>query len=113
MWNLIILDEFNAWVLSLPAHIQTAIAARLALLRQQGPQLGRPYADTLKGSKVPNLKELRVPVAGEPYRVLFAFDPRRNAVILLGGNKAGDKRWYETAIPIAEARFQRHLDTLN
>jgi hypothetical protein len=64
-------------------------------------------------SRHSELKELRVEVAGEPYRVLFAFDPERSAVILLGGCKRGDKRWYERMIPIAEARFQRHLQTLN
>jgi hypothetical protein len=78
----------------------------------EGPLLGRPYVDTLKGSKYPNLKELRVQYKGEPWRILFAFDPIRQAIVLVGGNKTGDKRWYEKNIPIAETRFTEHLKTL-
>ena len=82
-----------------------AILAHLKALAVEGPQLGRPYCDTLKGSKVANLKELRVQVDGDPFRVLFAFDIERAAVLLVGGNKAGDKRWYDINIPIAEKLF--------
>jgi hypothetical protein len=82
------------------------------LLKQEGPLLGRPYVDTIQGSQYPNLKELRVQHAGEPWRILFAFDPIRQAIVLVGGNKTGDKRWYKKNIPIAEQRFAKHLETL-
>ena len=67
--------------------------------------MGRPYADTIKGSTFTNMKELRVQHDGNPYRILFVFDPQRQAVLLVGGNKGGDKRWYEKNIPIAERRL--------
>lgn len=88
------------------------ILAYAALLRTNGPQLGRPYADTVNGSEYKNMKELRVQIDGNPWRVLFAFDPRRCAILLVGGNKGGDKRWYKTHIPIADQRFKRHLERL-
>lgn len=92
--------------------MQDAIAAHVRLLEEVGPHLGRPYADTLHGSTIANLKELRVQHRGRPYRILYAFDPKRAALILLGGRKAGDKRWYRRAIPRAEEIFARHLEDL-
>lgn len=77
-----------------------------------GPSLGRPHVDGVKGSGFGNMKELRVQVAGKPWRILFAFDPIRGAVLLLGGDKTGDARWYKVHVPIADARFRRHLDSL-
>lgn len=79
------------------------------MLVEYGPILGRPHADTLRGSTVANLKELRVQHAGRPYRILFAFDPRRNAYLILGGDKTGDANWYNEAIRRAEAIYERHL----
>ena len=81
-------------------------------MKLEGPLLGRPYVDTLKGSQYPNLKELRVQHRGEPWRIFFAFDPLRQAIVLVGGNKTGDKRWYEKNMPIAENRFAQHLAEL-
>jgi hypothetical protein len=102
-------DEFDRWWATCDSALQDTIAAYVGLLEAVGPQLGRPYADTLRGSSVKNLKELRVQHRGQPYRVLYAFDPRREAVLLLGGTKAGDGRWYADAIPRAEAIYARHL----
>lgn len=79
------------------------------LLEVNGPNLGRPQVDTLKGSKIPNLKELRVQHGGRPIRILFVFDPRRVGYLILGGDKSGDNRWYETFIPRAETIYQQHL----
>ena len=78
-----------------------------------GPHLRRPYADTLGETRLSNLKELRVQHRGEPYRILFAFDPKREALLLVGGSKAGDKRWYRKMIPVAEAIFEDHLAALD
>ena len=80
------------------------------MLKEYGPLLGRPSADTLKGSKLPNLKELRLSYRGAPIRILFAFDPKKQGVIILAGDKSGDKRWYTTNIPIAEERYAKHLE---
>jgi hypothetical protein len=79
---------------------------------EHGPNLRRPYADTLKGSKISNLKELRVQHKGDHYRILFAFDPKREALLLVGGDKTGDKRWYDKMIPLAEKIFAKHLEML-
>ena len=79
------------------------------MLQEYGPALGRPYVDTLKGSKHTNLKELRVQHRGQPYRILFAFDPRRNAYLILGGNKTGDDDWYADAMRRAEEIYAIHL----
>lgn len=105
-------EPFEAWWLSLDRDLRKVVAAHIGLLREYGPRLGRPYADTLKGSKVGNLKELRIPYKGQPYRVLYAFDPNREALLLLGGNKAGDKRWYQKMIPLAERIYMQHLQQL-
>lgn len=104
-WNIENTASFETWFEAQDEDVRVAILAHLTALAAEGPQLGRPYCDTLKGSKVANLKELRVQVGGDPFRVLFAFDIERAAVLLVGGNKAGDKRWYDINIPIAEKLF--------
>jgi hypothetical protein len=111
-WTIIFHPAFSNWLYEQAEDVQDSILVGLGLLKQEGPLLGRPYVDTLNGSQYPNLKELRVQHAGEPWRILFAFDPIRQAVVLVGGNKTGDKRWYEKNIPVAERRFTEHLETL-
>ena len=98
-------DVFELWFEAQSEEARVAILSHIQALEQEGPQLGRPYCDTLRESKVANLKELRIQVSGDPYRVLFAFDSERSAVLLVGGNKGGDKRWYVVHIPIAEKLF--------
>jgi hypothetical protein len=111
-WIIIFHPAFRDWLYEQEEDVQDSILAGLGLLKQEGPLLGRPYVDTIHGSQYPNLKELRVQHAGEPWRILFAFDPIRQAIVLVGGNKTGDKRWYKKNIPIAEQRFAKHLETL-
>jgi hypothetical protein len=96
----------------LDAEVRNAILAHAALLGQRGPLLGRPYVDTLEGSAFPNMKELRLEFRGDPWQILFAFDSKPAAVLLVGGNKKGDRRWYKSQIPIADERFKRHLKRL-
>ena len=91
---------------------RAGIATPIEMLERYGPELGRPYVDTLKGSKFPNLKELRVQHRRRPYRILFAFDPRRNAYLILGGDKTGNRNWYVDAIPRAEAIYTQHLSEI-
>jgi hypothetical protein len=86
-----------------------SVAEGVDMLEEYGPALGRPYADTLRGSRYPNMKELRVQHQGKPYRILFAFDPRRNAYLILGGDKTGGANWYVDAIRRAEAIYALHL----
>ena len=105
-------EAFRDWLYEQEEDVQDSIFAGIGLLKQEGPLLGRPYVDTLKGSQYPNLKELQVQHSGEPWRILFAFDTVRQAVVLVGGNKTGDARWYKKNIPIAERRFSEHLETL-
>ena len=87
------------------------MAGHIGLISTFGPNLGRPYADTLKGSTLRNLKELRVQHRGRPLRILFAFTPDRTALLLVGGDKSGQRRWYERAIRRAEAVFRQHIES--
>lgn len=113
MWSVVTVDVFDQWFLSLTAGEQESVLTGIFKLQALGPQLGRPDADSLQGSKkIRNLKELRIQHKGRPYRVLYAFDPLRQAVMLCGGDKTGNKRFYETMIPVAEREFLAHLATL-
>jgi len=107
---LIYLEEFAAWLDAQEKELRIRTVAYLGLLKERGPLLARPYADTLKGSQIANLKELRFQFEKAPIRILFAFDPKQQAVIILAGNKQGDKRWYDVNIPIAEKLFADHLE---
>jgi hypothetical protein len=109
MWEVLYTDEFGTWFESLTEDQQDAVIARVDLLEAQGPALGRPTVDTIAGSRHPNMKELRVSKGGA-IRILFAFDPRRQAVLLVGGDKTGQwQAWYEKAIPLADRLFDDYL----
>ncbi len=108
-WEIEFTNEFEQWWNSLDAAEQEDIAASVMLLRERGPSLGRPNADVVIGSRYPNLKELRTQHAGRPYRTLFAFDPRRVAILLIGGDKTGNDRWYEEFVPLADKIYEQHL----
>ena len=111
-WEVILDDDFKLWLDQQQQGIRKAIYAQAVLLSERGPVLSRPQVDTLKSSKIPHLKELRIQYQGEPWRVLFAFDPTRKAILLVGGCKQGKNRWYDKMIPIAEKRYDRHLKKL-
>ncbi len=111
-WNVSLDDDFYQWLEAQESELKTEIYARASLLETRGPNLGRPYVDQLKGSEYANMKELRIQWKGSPWGVLFAFDTERAAVLLVGGCKRGDKRWYDRNVPIADARFRKHLDSL-
>ncbi len=110
-WSVLLHPEFDPEFDALPEGVQDELLAALKLLRDRGPALGRPTVDTLKGSVHVNMKELRVQYRGQPWRFLFAFDPTRAAVVLAGGDKTGDGRFYDRLIQIADRRFARHLRT--
>jgi len=110
-WVVELADAFEAEFDALPEEVQDAILARAALLEREGPQLGRPHADTLKGSRHANMKELRCHAGGGVWRIAFAFDPDRNAILLAAGDKSGsgERRFYRQLIARADERFDRHL----
>lgn len=103
--------EFGLW----DEALQDAVFSTLGKLRIFGPSLGRPSVDTLKGSDYPNMKELRVDAEGGVWRIAFAFDPKRRAILLTGGNKAGipKDRFYSSLIRIADARYGCHLKNID
>jgi hypothetical protein len=112
MWEVEYTDEFGQWWESLAAEDQIAMDVGVRLLEQLGPQLSRPYVDSVKGSRHSNLKELRIQSKGRPLRTFFAFDPRRAAILLIGGDKTGDGRFYEQMIPQADNLYDEHLAEL-
>lgn len=111
-WEVEYTDEFGDWWSGLTEGEQDSVAAEVLLLEQMGPHLGFPHSSGISGAKHSHMRELRVQHKGEPYRVLYAFDPRRMALLLVGGKKTGDDRWYETFIPMADRLYDEHLKTL-
>lgn len=110
-WEVILHGEFEPEFDALPECVQDELLAHARLLQQFGPQLGRPRADTLNGSRHANMKELRFDAAGGIWRVAFAFDPNRKAILLTCGDKSGgsEKRFYRQLIEKADTRFDGHL----
>jgi len=105
-------DEFASWWESLSQAEQEDVAAKVILLQRLGPALPRPHADVVRSSRYANMKELRIQHAGRPYRVLYAFDPRRCAILLIGGDKTGNDRWYEIFVPRADRLYGEHIASL-
>ena len=111
VWEIEATDEFVAWYDTLTEAEEDSVAKVIAQLEEHGPALGRPTVDTPRGSRLPHLKELRPPAT--TIRILFAFDPRRAAILLLGGDKAGAwQEWYARMIPVAERLYEAYLAEL-
>ena len=113
-WIVEIGDEFEPELESFPEPVRTEILALATLLQTFGPQLGRPRVDTLNDSRHANMKELRFSAADGEWRVAFAFDPVRKAILLIAGDKSGvsEKRFYKELIRKADSRFDAHLSRL-
>ncbi len=113
-WIVDIGDEFEPEFDALHEDVRTEILALALVLQQFGPQLGRPRVDTLKGSSYANMKELRFDAADGVWRVAFAFDPKRKAILLVAGDKSGvsEKKFYRELIRKADERFDAHLARL-
>jgi hypothetical protein len=108
-WEVEFTDQFEGWWDRLSESQQDALTERVLLLAAVGPSLGRPAVDQIKSSRHQNMKELRTSSLGQ-LRVLFAFDPLRHAILLIGGNKSGEwQKWYSQAIPVADDLFDEHL----
>lgn len=107
-WEIIETTEYKEWLQSLNNGSKKRVDRKVDRIKQFGPTLGRPDVDHVKGSRHPNLKELRIP-GPTPIRILFAFDQQRRAVLLIGGDKGERKDWYSFAIAIADELFDKHL----
>ncbi|WP_333497646.1 type II toxin-antitoxin system RelE/ParE family toxin [Kluyvera sp. CHPC 1.2972] len=113
MWTIKTTDTFDCWYTSLNDKDRSSVLAALLVLREKGPALSRPYADTISGSRYNNMKELRIQSRGDPIRAFFAFDQERTGIMLCAGNKVGnEKRFYARLIPIADREFTYWLNTL-
>lgn len=112
MWEIEATDQFAEWWEDLSLPQQTALEARVELLAEQGPSLRRPAVERIQTSRHHNMKELRASEGGA-LRVLFAFDPRRQVILLLGGDKSGHwNEWYEAAVPAADDLYDEYLNEL-
>jgi len=113
-WDVDLHDDFVPEYRELHKDVQDELLANIELLEHSGPQLGRPRADTLNGSRHANMKELRFDAADGVWRVAFAFDPNRKAILLVAGDKSGsnEKRFYRQLIEKADARFDAHLSKI-
>jgi hypothetical protein len=111
-WNIEYTDEFGTWWGGLSDAAQEDISAIAEVLMERGPDLPFPHSSGVKGSRHEHLRELRVQSGGKPLRIFYAFDPRRTAILLIGGDKTGDKRFYKRMIPVADRLYDEHIEEL-
>ena len=111
-WDVEYTDEFGDWWAVLGDAERESITASVDLLESDGPNLRYPHTSGINGSRHDHMRELRIQHAGRPYRVLFAFDPRRCAILLIGGDKTGNDRWYQENVPVADRLYDNHLEIL-
>ncbi|WP_203988846.1 type II toxin-antitoxin system RelE/ParE family toxin [Sphaerisporangium rufum] len=112
-WEIILVPEVKDWFIELDDASADQVRAAIELLHEQGPAMTRPLSDRITGSRLHNLKELRPGSAGRTeIRILYIFDPARQAILLVAGDKSGSwKTWYTDAIKLAEERYERYLST--
>lgn len=111
-WDVEYTDEFGEWWNELAESQQEDATASVELLASLGPQLPFPHSSGIEGSRHGHMRELRVQSGGRPLRVFYAFDPRRAAILLIGGDKTGDDRFYEKFVPLADKLYDTYLDEL-
>ncbi len=111
-WDVEVTNEFAHWWDQLGEHEQESVTATVELLENRGPQLSYPHSSGVHQSKHGHMRELRIQHQGDPYRVLYAFDPRRMAILLIGGNKTGSDRWYDEFVPVADKLYDEHLQII-
>jgi hypothetical protein len=105
-------DEFGEWWASLTEAEQESVASVVGLLEAKGTLLGFPYSSAIETSRFGHMRELRIQHGGDPYRVFYAFGPRRSAILLIGGSKVGDDRFYERMVPMADRICEEHQSAL-
>lgn len=101
-WSVEVTDECKAWLEALTERDFDAVDFSVDLLIARGPQLDHPYSSQLSGSRHTHMRELRVQSGGRPLRIFYAFDPRRTVILLIGGDKTGNRRFYDQMIPVAD-----------
>ena len=111
-WQVEGTDEFAGWFLDLNEDEQVDVGRVVELLVEHGPALPFPFSSGIAGARHRHMRELRIQHRGRPYRVLYAFDPRRAAIPLLGGGKTGNDRWYDENIPVTDDRYDDYLREL-
>ena len=111
-WDVEYTSAFGGWWEVLSEAEQESVAASVRLLEEYGPYLRHPHSSHINGSRCGHMRELRVQHEGRPYRVLYAFDPSRTAILLLGGNRDGDDRWYQRNVPRADTLYGEHIEQL-
>ncbi|MGM0540685.1 MAG: type II toxin-antitoxin system RelE/ParE family toxin [Thermodesulfobacteriota bacterium] len=111
-WEVEYTDEFGEWWDSLSEEEHISLDASVRLLEQMGPTLGHPHSSKINCSRHSHMRELQTQHDGRPLRTLYAFDPRRTAILLIGGDKTGDDRWYESYVPIADRLYDEHLEEI-
>jgi hypothetical protein len=111
-WEVEFSDEFARWWEGLNAAEQKSVDFTVSLWQQVGPTLRMPHSSGIGMSRYPHMRELRIQHEGRPYRVLYAFDPRRTAILLIGGDKTGNSRWYDEYVPRADAIYEKYLREL-
>jgi hypothetical protein len=111
-WDVEYTESFGIWWGELNEAEQESVAASVRLLEEYGPYLRHPHSSRVNGSRFGHMRELRVQHEGRPYRVLYAFDPTRAAILLVGGDKTGDDRWYQKNVPRADVIYGAHLEQL-
>lgn len=111
-WNVEVTDECKAWLEGLSEADFDSVDFSVDLLTEHGPQLDHPHSSKINGSRHAHMRELRVQSRGKPLRIFYAFDPRRSAILLIGGDKTGDKRFYDRMIPVADDLYNVYLDEL-
>ena len=112
MWEVEYTHQFAEWWYRLTERQQDAVAHGVDLLVQQGPTLSYPYSTGISGSRHQHMRELRAQSGGRPLRVFYAFDPRRSAILLIGGDKTGDDRFYRVYVPIADRLYDDYIEEL-
>ena len=112
IWNIEFTDEFGDWFSTLNETVQDDIDRSVGLLEFRGPQLPFPHSSAINRSRFEHMRELRIQSGGKPYRIFYAFDPRRTAILLIGGKKVGNGRFYEVQIPIADRLYEEYLSQL-
>src|SRR5688572_2964399 len=111
-WEVEYTDEFDAWWIGLTEDEQESVAASVGLIERMGPHVPFPHSSGVETSRHGRMRELRIQHEGRPYRVFYAFDPRRAAILLIGGDKTGDNNFYERMVPVADRLYDDHLRIL-
>ena len=111
-WEVEFTDQFGRWWHELSEGQQDAVAAKVGLLEELGPNLPFPHSSDVRGSLHGQMRELRVQHAGRPLRILYAFDPRRTSILLIGADKTGNPRFYVEYVPVADRLYDDHLQEL-